>query len=58
MDLMKNADWIIDLGPEAGNAGGYIVTTGTPEDICEMKISKTGKFLKSYLEITIKSNSN
>jgi excinuclease ABC subunit A len=49
MDVIKCADWIIDLGPEAGDEGGRIVTTGTPEDVARCKQSYTGKFLKKYL---------
>ena len=43
---MKNADWIIDLGPGAGDKGGYVVATGTPEEIAANKESLTGKYLK------------
>jgi excinuclease ABC subunit A len=50
LDVIKCADWIIDLGPEGGNKGGRIVATGTPEDIVKNAQSVTGKFLKSYLK--------
>jgi excinuclease ABC subunit A len=50
LDVIKTADWIIDLGPEGGDAGGYIVTAGTPEDIVRCKDSYTGKALKKYVE--------
>ncbi|NPA53657.1 MAG: excinuclease ABC subunit UvrA, partial [Aquificae bacterium] len=50
LDVIKNADWIIDLGPEGGEGGGQIVATGTPEEIAENEYSYTGKFLKKYLE--------
>lgn len=46
LDVLKNADWIIDLGPEGGNKGGQIVATGTPEEISKSKNSITGKWLK------------
>jgi excinuclease ABC subunit A len=49
MDIIKCADWIIDLGPEAGEKGGTVVATGTPEDIAGCKESFTGKFLSKYL---------
>lgn len=45
-EVMKNADWIIDLGPEGGNAGGYIIAQGTPEEVAEIENSHTGKVLK------------
>jgi excinuclease ABC subunit A len=50
LDVIKNADWIIDLGPEGGDKGGQIVATGTPEEIIKNENSWTGKFLKKYLE--------
>ena len=50
LDLIKTADYIIDLGPEGGDNGGEIVATGTPEQIIKNKISYTGKFLKKYLK--------
>jgi excinuclease ABC subunit A len=50
LDVAKSADWIIDLGPEGGNAGGYVVATGTPEQIAEKPASITGQFLKKVLE--------
>lgn len=49
MDIIKNGDYIIDLGPEGGNKGGNIVTTGTPEEIIKCKESLTGKYLKDKL---------
>jgi excinuclease ABC subunit A len=49
MDVIKTADWIIDLGPEGGNKGGHIIATGTPEQVAKNKHSFTGKFLKDYL---------
>lgn len=49
MDIIKCADWIIDLGPEGGDGGGEIVFKGTPEQIIKSKTSYTGKYLKKYL---------
>ena len=49
LDLIKTADYIIDLGPEGGERGGEIVAVGTPEKICKNENSYTGKFLKKYL---------
>lgn len=50
LDLIKTADYIIDLGPEGGDNGGEIVAVGTPEQICTNERSYTGEFLKKYLE--------
>ena len=50
LDVIKSADYLIDLGPEGGDAGGEIVTTGTPEEVAEYGPSYTGKFLKPLLE--------
>ena len=50
LDLIKTADYIIDLGPEGGDNGGEIIATGTPEQIIKNDKSYTGKFLKKYLE--------
>jgi excinuclease ABC subunit A len=49
MDVIKCADWIIDLGPEAGDKGGEIVAEGTPEYVASTKTSYTGRFLRKYL---------
>ncbi|MDX1487900.1 MAG: excinuclease ABC subunit UvrA, partial [Acidiferrobacterales bacterium] len=49
MDVIKTADWIIDLGPEGGDAGGEIVATGTPEEVAGVSTSYTGQFLKPIL---------
>jgi len=49
LDVIKYADWIIDLGPEGGDAGGYIVAQGTPEEIIKHKTSYTGKFLAKHM---------
>ncbi len=48
-DIIKTADWIIDLGPEGGDKGGMLVAEGTPEDVTKVKGSYTGEFLKNYL---------
>lgn len=50
LDVIKTADYIIDLGPEGGSGGGTIVATGTPKDIAQTKSSYTGKYLKEVLE--------
>ena len=50
LDLIKTADYIIDLGPEGGNGGGTVVGTGTPEKIAENKKSYTGQYLKKLLK--------
>ena len=45
LDVIKAADWVIDLGPEGGEAGGQIVAEGTPEDVARVSASHTGRFL-------------
>ena len=50
LDVIKMADWIIDLGPEGGHKGGKLISQGLPEDIIENKLSYTGKYLKSILK--------
>lgn len=50
LDVIKSADWIIDLGPEGGNGGGTIVAEGTPEDVAQVKNSYTGQYLKKMLK--------
>jgi excinuclease ABC subunit A len=49
LDVIKTADWIVDLGPEGGNKGGDIIATGTPEEVSQVKKSYTGQYLKAYL---------
>ena len=49
LDLIKNADWIIDLGPGAGDAGGYVIATGSPEEVALVEHSATGQFLQRIL---------
>jgi len=50
LDVIKQADWIVDLGPEGGDRGGQIVAEGTPEEVCENPNSYTGIFLKRHME--------
>ena len=50
LDVIKTADWVIDLGPEGGSGGGMIIAEGTPEEVVKVKASHTGKFLKSMLK--------
>ncbi|MNM84140.1 UvrABC system protein A [compost metagenome] len=50
LDVIKTADWIVDLGPEGGSKGGQIIGCGTPEEVAEMKQSYTGYYLKPLLE--------
>jgi excinuclease ABC subunit A len=49
LDVIKTADWVIDIGPEGGDGGGEIVAIGTPEDIARSRKSHTGRFLKDVL---------
>jgi excinuclease ABC subunit A len=49
LDVIKNADWVIDLGPGAGDEGGYVIATGTPEEIAQNKNSSTGQYLHAIL---------
>ncbi|MBI1281227.1 MAG: excinuclease ABC subunit UvrA [Anaerolineaceae bacterium] len=49
LDIIKVADWLIDLGPEGGDAGGQVIAIGTPEDVAQIDNSYTGQFLKPYL---------
>ncbi|WP_367342572.1 excinuclease ABC subunit UvrA [Limosilactobacillus sp.] len=50
LDVVKSADWLIDLGPEGGEGGGHVVATGTPEEVAQVKASYTGQYLKPMLE--------
>ena len=50
LDVIKTADWILDLGPEGGSGGGQIIAEGTPEDVAAHSASITGRFLKPYLK--------
>ena len=49
LDVIKTADHIIDLGPEGGDGGGYVVAIGTPEEVAQVEQSYTGQYLKKYL---------
>jgi excinuclease ABC subunit A len=55
LDVIKNADWIIDMGPEGGSGGGTVVAEGTPEHVAEVAASHTGRFLKPILERTART---
>jgi len=50
LDVIKTADWIIDLGPEGGDGGGWVIAQGTPEDVAQTKGSYTGEFLRRVLK--------
>ena len=50
LDVVKTADWVIDIGPEGGDGGGRIVATGTPEDVVKVEASHTGRYLKPMLK--------
>jgi excinuclease ABC subunit A len=50
LDIIKSADWLIDLGPEGGDKGGQIIAEGTPKEITRKSVSDTGKYLKAYLK--------
>jgi excinuclease ABC subunit A len=50
LDIIKVADYIIDLGPEGGDRGGLLLASGTPEEICKISDSYTGQFLDKYLK--------
>jgi len=49
LDVIKTADWIVDMGPEGGSGGGSVVAEGTPEQVAKIKASHTGRFLKEIL---------
>jgi excinuclease ABC subunit A len=49
LDVIKQADWVIDLGPEGGEAGGELIAVGTPEDVAQVEDSSTGRFLQNVL---------
>jgi excinuclease ABC subunit A len=56
LEVIKTADWIIDLGPNGGAGGGQVIAVGTPEDIANVPESKTGKYLHKYLDKSVKNN--
>jgi excinuclease ABC subunit A len=51
LDVIKTADWVIDLGPDGGSRGGTVVATGTPEQVAGTEESYTGQFLKKILNV-------
>src|SRR5689334_24911223 len=51
LDVIKQADWVIDLGPEGGDGGGLVVATGPPEEVAEVPTSHTGQFLRPLLGV-------
>jgi excinuclease ABC subunit A len=51
LDVIKTADWVIDLGPDGGSGGGTVVATGTPEQVAHCEASYTGQFLKKILNV-------
>ncbi len=55
LDVIKNADWIIDMGPEGGSRGGEVIAEGTPEDVADVEASHTGRYLKPILERTART---
>ena len=50
LDVIKTADYIIDIGPEGGDKGGTVIARGTPEEVAENLASYTGKYVKKYLQ--------
>jgi excinuclease ABC subunit A len=50
LDMVKNADWIIDLGPDGGDRGGRVVAQGSPSDVAKVPSSYTGQFLRKILQ--------
>ena len=50
LDVIKTADYIIDMGPEGGDRGGTVIAKGTPEEVAEQEVSYTGRYLKKYLK--------
>jgi excinuclease ABC subunit A len=51
LDVIKTADWLIDMGPEGGHRGGLVLATGTPEEVAEVAESHTGQFLRQVLKL-------
>jgi len=51
LDVVKTADWVIDLGPDGGDAGGTVVAAGSPEQVTRVKASYTGQFLRKVLAV-------
>jgi excinuclease ABC subunit A len=50
LDVIKTADWLIDMGPEGGKGGGQVIAEGTPEDVVAAEHSYTGQFLRTHLQ--------
>ncbi len=50
LDVIKTADYIIDMGPEGGDGGGTVIAKGTPEEVAESEMSYTGKYIRKYLK--------
>jgi excinuclease ABC subunit A len=50
LDVIKSADWVIDLGPEGGAGGGEVIIAGTPEDVAQCEASHTGRYLRQVLK--------
>ncbi|MCL2668715.1 MAG: excinuclease ABC subunit A, partial [Micrococcales bacterium] len=53
LDVIKNADWVIDMGPEGGSGGGLVIAEGTPEHVATIESSHTGRFLASALRVPV-----
>ncbi|MEO5743936.1 MAG: excinuclease ABC subunit A, partial [Terracoccus sp.] len=56
LDVIKNADWVLDLGPEGGSGGGLVIAEGTPEHVAQVEESHTGRFLRPILERTARTS--
>ena len=52
LDVIKTADYIIDIGPEGGDKGGTVIAQGTPEEVAQQEQSYTGQYVKRYLKLT------
>ena len=50
LDIVRTADWVIDIGPEGGDAGGQLVASGTPEAVAQIEASPTGRYLRDILQ--------
>jgi len=55
LDVVKQADWLIDLGPEGGEAGGELIAAGTPEQVAEVEGSFTGQYLRQVLPVAARA---
>ena len=56
LEVIKTADWIVDLGPTGGAGGGQVIATGTPEQVADVEASQTGKYLQRYLDKASKNS--